>query len=476
MATTRIIPMHINKGKTLGQCLSDRTDYAKNPEKTDNGQLVSSFMCDAEMVDSQFLFSKKIYEQKTGRKQKNDVIAYQVRQAFKPNEVTPELANKIGYKLAEKITKGKHAYIVATHVDREHIHNHIIWNSTTLDCTKKFRNFWNSSKAIRKISDLLCLENGLSIIENPSEKSKHYGEWLGDKVVKRPLTLSDKIRESINEVLSEKPKDFEEFLLKMETKGYEIKRGKHIAFKSNFQKKFIRLRSLGDDYSEAKIKEAINGKNTKNFKNEKLKNKNEKVNMLIDIQQKLNDGKSAGYARWAKTFNIKQMAKTINYLTEKNLLNYDDLKAVSDNITTEFAEISKSIKDAEQRMTEIAILQKYIVQFAKTKQTYNEYKKSGYNAKFKEKNIEEILLHQAAKNYFIELNLEKLPKMKELKVEYAELLTKKKKDYVKYNSVRSEMQEVLNAKKNVESMLEINNGDKEQKEKSEKNKSNDINL
>ncbi len=198
--------------------------------------------------------------------------------------------------------------------------------------------------------------------------------------------------------------------------------------------------------------------------------------MLIDIQQKLNDGKSAGYARWAKTFNIKQMAKTINYLTEKNLLNYDDLKAVSDNITTEFAEISKNIKDAEQRMTEIAILQKYIVQFAKTKQTYNEYKKSGYNAKFKEKNIEEILLHQAAKNYFIELNLEKLPKMKDLKVEYAELLTKKKKDYVKYNSVRSEMQEVLNAKKNVESILEIKNVDKEQQQKSKKNKSNDINL
>ncbi len=290
----------------------------KNPKKTDGGQLVSSFMCDAEMVDSQFLLSKKIYEQKTGRKQKNDIIAYLVRQAFRPGEVTPEIANKIGYELSEKITKGKHAFIVATHIDREHIHNHIIWNSTTLECDRKFRDFLGSGRAISKISDILCLQNGLSIIENPKRKSKHYGKWLSDNNIKRPATMSDKIRESIDLVLTEKPKDFNEFLSKMEAQGYEIKRGKHIAFKSKLQKKFIRLRSWGSDYSEEKIRNIIEGKAEHNARKKGIENPTEKFNLLIDIQAKMNDGKSAGYARWAKTFNIKQMAKTMNYLTEKS--------------------------------------------------------------------------------------------------------------------------------------------------------------
>ncbi len=466
MATTRIISMHVNKGKTLAQCLTDRTDYAKNPEKTDGGQLVSSFMCDAEMVDSQFLLSKKIYEQKTGRKQKNDVIAYQVRQAFRPGEVKPEIANKIGYELAEKITKGNHSFIVATHIDRDHIYNHIIWNSTTLECNKKFRDFLGSGRAIAKISNIICLENGLSIIENPKRKSKHYGKLLSDNNIKRPATMSDKIRESIDLVLTEKPKDFNDFVSKMEAQGYEIKRGKHIAFKSKLQKKFIRLRSLGNDYSEEKIRDIIEGKVEHNVKKKEVEKPTEKFNLLIDIQAKLNDGKSAGYARWAKNFNIKQMAKTMNYLTEKKLLNYDDLKAKSDSISSEFQELSNGIKSAEKRMAEISVLQKHIIQFAKTKAIFNDYKKSGYSAKFKEDNIEQILLHKAAKNYFKEMNLQSLPKMQELKIEYAELLTQKKKDYVKYNEVRSEMQEVLNAKKNVEYLLEIDKNIENEKEKS----------
>lgn len=465
MATTRIITMHVNKGKTLAQCLTDRTDYVKNPDKTDEGQYVSSFQCDAEMIDSQFLLSKKIYEQKTGRKHKNDIIAYQVRQAFQPGEVTPEQANEIGYKLAEKITKGNHAFIVATHIDKKHIHNHIVWNSTTLSCDRKFRNFWNSNIAVRKISDLLCLENGLSIVENPKRKSKHYGAWLGEK--KQP-TKSDKIREDIDNVLLGKPKDFDEFISKMRELGYEIKLGKHIALKGPTQKKFIRLRSLGEWYSESKIKDIIDGKE-KHIVIDKTKNSNEKVNILIDIQGKLKDGKSAGYERWAKTFNIKQMAKTINYLTEKKLLNYDDLKAKADNITSEFSVISKEIKEAEKRMAEISVLQKHIIQFANTKSVYDEYKKSGYSTNFKEKNIEKILLHQAAKNHFKELNLEKLPKMNDLKVEYATLLTSKKKAYVKYNDLRTEMQDVLNAKRNVECILEIDkNPEKQEQKRSEK--------
>ena len=453
--------MHINKGKSLAQCLSDRTDYAKNPDKTDDGELVSSFMCDKDLVDSQFLLSKKIYLQKTGRTQSNDVIAYQVRQSFKPGEITPELANKLGYQLAKKITKGNHAFIVATHIDKSHIHNHIIWNSTNLSCDKKFRDFFRSGRAVAKMNDLICLQNGLSIVENPKGKSKHYGSWLEKN---KPLNLSDKLRIAIDEVLAEKPKTFDEFLQKMQSKGYEIKTGKHLSFKGVEQKKFIRLRSLGESYGKDILRDVIEG--TKEHKPQKLvaRYNDNRINLAIDLQNKINQ-KGAGYERWAKTFNLKQYAKTINYLTENNLLNYEELKIKAEGITEEFSTISDSIKSAEKRMTEISILQKNIAQFAKTKAVYEDYKKSGYSSKFKEEHITEILLHQAAKDHFKSLNLKKLPKMADLKTEYATLLTEKKKAYSKYNSLKKEMVEILNSKTNVEQLLDIQNDENRQEKK-----------
>ena len=180
MATTRLISMHINKGKTIAQCLTDRTDYSKNPDKTNDGEYISAYECDPAIVDSQFLLAKRQYKSITGREQKNAVIAYQIRQSFKPGEITPEEANRIGYELGMHWTKGRHAFLVATHIDKAHIHNHIIYNSTSLDCQCKFRDFRGSGLAVRKISDRLCLEHGLSIIENPKRGKKHYGKWLGD--------------------------------------------------------------------------------------------------------------------------------------------------------------------------------------------------------------------------------------------------------------------------------------------------------
>lgn len=453
--------MHINKGKSLSQCLTDRTDYAKNPDKTDGGELVSSFMCDKDLVDSQFLLSKKIYLQKTGRTQTNDVIAYQVRQSFKPGEITPELANKLGYQLAKKITKGNHPFIVATHIDKSHIHNHIIWNSTNLSCDKKFRDFFRSGRAVAKMNDLICLQNGFSIVENPKGKSKHYGSWLEEN---KPLILSDKLRIAIDEVLAEKPKTFDEFLQKMQSKGYEIKTGKHLSFKGLEQKKFIRLRSLGESYAEDILREVIEGKKEHKPQKRVARYNDKRINLALDLQNKINQ-KGAGYERWAKTFNLKQYAKTINYLTENNLLNYEELKIKAEGITEEFSTISDSIKSAEKRMTEISILQKNIAQFAKTKAVYEDYKKSGYSSKFKEEHITEILLHQAAKDHFKSLNLKKLPKMADLKTEYATLFTEKKKAYSKYNSLKKEMVEILNAKANVEQLVDIQNDEKLQEKK-----------
>lgn len=171
MAATRLIALHINKGKTVAQCLADRTDYSENAAKTEDGKYISAYACDAKTCDEEFLLSKRQYEHITGRTQAHDVIAYQIRQSFKPGEITPEEANKVGYETAMRFTKGKHAFIVATHVDRAHIHNHIIFNSTTLDCTRKFRDFRLSGLALARLSDIVCLEHRLSVIVR-----KPYGE------------------------------------------------------------------------------------------------------------------------------------------------------------------------------------------------------------------------------------------------------------------------------------------------------------
>ena len=292
MATTRLIPMHQNKGKSVSQCLADRTEYAKNPDKTEDGHLICAYECDPATVDAEFLAAKRIYADRTGRSQQSDVIAYQVRQSFRPGEVTPEEANKIGYEFVMRWTKGKHAFIVATHVDKAHIHNHIIYNSTTLDCTKKFRNFLGSTNSVRRLSDAICMEHRLSVILNPLLSRGHYGKWLGEK--KQP-TFSDRLRQTIDVVLKQKPKDFEHFLLLMESAGYEVKRGAHIAFKGAGQQRFIRLRSLGEGYSESELREVIAGAKLHMPSKAAASKPNKQVNLLVDIQAKLQAGKGQGY-------------------------------------------------------------------------------------------------------------------------------------------------------------------------------------
>ncbi|MFI3325989.1 MAG: relaxase/mobilization nuclease domain-containing protein [Clostridia bacterium] len=453
MATTRLIPMHKNQGKTISDCLEERTNYAVNPEKTNDGKLVSSYECDVNTVQSEFMLSKRMYDNITGRKQTNDVIAYQIRQSFKPDEVTAEQANKIGYELALKFTKGNHSFIVATHTDKAHIHNHIIFNSTSIDNTKKFRNFFGSTYAIRKISDRICLENGLSIIENPKKSKGNYGTWIGDE---KQLTHSDKIRISIDEALNQNPKSFDEFLSLMTAKGYEVKQGKHTSFKSNEQQRFIRCRSLGDDYSEDKIKAIIDGKEPKKTKNDYKKS----VNLLVDIQSKINEGKGAGYQQWAKIYNLKQMAQTINYLRENDLIEYEKLEEKATKTTANFNDITAKIKTAENRMAEIQTMRSHIINYMRTKDVYTAYRKAGYSRKFYNEHESELILHKASKDFFNTFENKKIPTMKSLQAEYSSLLTTKKEAYKNYKTYKKDMQEILLAKENIDRMLNVKNQEK----------------
>lgn len=452
VATTRFIAMHQNKGKSIASCIEDRTEYIKNPDKTSEGKYISSYECDSKTVQSEFLLSKRQYAHITGREQENNVIAYQIRQSFKPGEVTPELANKVGYELAMRFTKGNHAFIVATHVDKAHIHNHIIFNSTSLNCTKKFRDFLGSGKAVRRVSDIICLENGLSIIENPKQSSKHYGKWLGDK---KTVSYSEKLRYVIEEVLKSRPKDFDKFLYRMELNGYEVKRGKYVSFKGAEQKKFIRLRSLGDGFSEEDIRAIIRGEKSIKRTGKKCVRDEKKVNLIVDIQAKLQAGKGPGYERWAKVFNLKQMAKTLNYLEENHITSLEELEEKVQEVNREFQEVSGRLKEIEKEMKENRELQKHIVNYAKTREVYMEYRESGFNKEFYEEHVEGLLLHKAAKELFDKMDGRRVPKVKELREVYQKLGVERKKNYNNLRNIKKERQEIKIVNGNIQILMKL---------------------
>ena len=444
MAATRLIALHKNKGKSVAACLKSRTDYAQNLEKTEQGELVSSYECSPLTVDEEFMLSKRQYELTTGRRQRSDVIAYQIRQSFKPGEITAEEANKVGYELAMRFTKGKYAFIVATHTDREHIHNHIIYNSTALDSTRKFRDFLLSGLAVQRLSDLICLEHQLSIIEK-----KPYRERQKRTLYLPKESNRDRLCSVIDTILTEKPNDYDDFLKKLEQQDYEVKRGKYTSVKGARQKRFIRFRTLGVGYSEEELK-AVIAREAEHCPHQKQQPKAKPFNLLVDVQAKLAEGKSGGYARWAKKYNLKEMSKTLIFLQEKKIGSIEEMQERVDAATTRYHELGDSIKVAETRMAEIAVLRTHIVNYAKTRPVYDAYRKAGYSKRFLENHRAEIALHKAAKTAFDKANLKKLPKVKELDVEYSKLLTEKKALYPDYRKAKEEMQELLRAKRNVE--------------------------
>ena len=444
IAATRLIALHKNKGKSVVACLKSRTDYAQNPEKTEQGELVSSYECSPLTVDEEFMLSKRQYELATGRRQRSDVIAYQIRQSFKPGEITAEEANKVGYELAMRFTKGKYAFIVATHTDREHIHNHIIYNSTALDSTRKFRDFLLSGLAVQRLSDLICLEHQLSVIEKKPYRERQKRTLYPPKESNR-----DHLCSVLDNILAEKPKGYEDFLQKLEQQGYEVKRGKYTSVKGKRQKRFIRFRTLGTGYSEEELKAVIAGE-AEHRPHQKQPPKEKPFNLLVDVQAKLAEGKNIGYARWAKKYNLKEMSKTLIFLQEKKIGSIKEMQERVDAATARYHELGDSIKAAETRMAEIAVLRTHIVNYAKTRPVYDAYRKAGYSKRFLENHRAEIMLHKAAKAAFDESNLKTLPKVKELDAEYSKLLTEKKALYPDYRKAKDEMQELLRAQRNVE--------------------------
>jgi len=499
MATTRIMALKTGKGRSVARALKDTVDYMENPHKTDNGEWISSYECDPATADSEFLLAKQKYTALTGRSQGNrDVIAYHVRQSFKPGEITPAEANRIGYELAMRFTKGRYAFIVCTHTDKEHIHSHIVWNSTALDHTRKFRNFFFSAIALRRCSDILCAENGLSVIEKPGlSPGNDYGRYMYNN--NRPPSFQQRLRNSIDAALEQKPATFEDFLGLLRGMGVTVMDGgKKLKFFAapaeglpDHAKKPTRCDTLKGDYTVAAIMERIAGERViasvpfdvmydgssgragsdehapsmavalspagKSFAPDLHADR--RPGLLIDIQAKLQAGKGAGYERFAKLHNLKQMAATLIYLQEQGIDDYGVLQDKASAASARFNELSDRIKTLDDGLADNAALQKQIVLYTKTRKTYVAYRKAGYSAKFKAANEADIILHQAAKKYFDELGYgrdNRLPTVAALRADYATMLAEKKQCYKDYRQAKDEMKELLTARANVDRLFNAN--------------------
>ena len=452
--------MHATKGKTIAQSLSERIDYGTDPEKTQNSELISSYACEPRTADAEFLASKKRYEQIAGRYESTNVIAYQVRQSFKPGEVSPEEANRIGYDFAMRFLKGKHAFIVCTHTDKKHIHNHIYWNSTTLDCSKKFKDFTYSSKAVRKLSDLICTEHQLSVITNPSRNGDSYNKWLGNRA---KISHREILRAAIDTALQKKPHNFDAFLALLSADGYRIKRGKHLTFEHDDFKQNVRMNTLGEGYTEEEIRAVIKGKSIHTPKKRRTVKRTDRPQTIIDIQAKLAEGKGEAYRRWATVENLKRMAKTKLYMDEHSL-DYASLADRKSVLAKQEKELSEEINQAQTRLAEINVLKTHIVNYSKTKDVYVAYRKSGYSQKYLEEHESDIIIHKAAKKAFDELGVKKLPTIKSLQVEFAELLSTKKTAYADLKKIRDELRELSVHKANYEELRDL----EEREERKEK--------
>ena len=452
--------------------MKERFDYGQNPDKTEGGELISSYGCDHMTADAEFLLSKAKYKAATGREQRRDadVLCYQIRQSFKPGEITPEEANRIGYETAMRWTKGKYQFFVCTHIDKEHIHNHIYYNSTAYDRSRKFRNFIGSSFALRRLSDRVCLEHDLSVIVNPKLHSKgrylHYGQWLRDN---QKLSQKEQIRLAIDAALTERPKDFADFLRRMETAGIQVKHGRGgvISFLVPGQQRAARFRAstLGDGYGPEDVQAVIDGKAPTRTATARKAPAPRRVNLLIDIQERMRQGKGPAYERWAKVYNLKQMAAALQYLKEHQLFEYDDLAAKTDAATERFHTLAGDIQQTEAELSRVSDLMAAVVQYAKTRPAFDGYKAAKYSRKYLAEHEAELADYRAAKATMAELlGGEKLPKMDVLKEKRRQLAARKKALYLEYRKAQQDMRELVAVKGSVDHLrgLTDNQRNKEQ--------------
>ena len=444
MAATCIISIHINKGKTARQCIGDRLNYIMNPKKTDGGILVSTYACSPETAADEFMLFRQEYQQNTGRTQENEVIGYHVRQAFKPDEITPEDANEIGKELASRMTDGQFAYVVATHIDKHHIHNHIIICSTDLEGQHKYRDVKQSAKDLAQISDSLCREHSLSVIQNPQDKTVSYEKWQGNQ---RKFTHRDELRMIIDAALRMQPDGFDALMRLLEDIGCLIKRGAQISIKPPEGERFIRLDTLGPEYDEASLRRTLARDHVHIPKIPRGDFNGSQVKRLIGIEAKLRAGRGKGYQVWAERNNIDAKAQMIIFLKDHHISSVEELNDQIQELTDQQKELKASIREKQNRMKEINQQRQAIRDYSRTKEVYIQYRESGWSVKFYQDHRQEIEDHKNAQAVYSSLD-GKIPTLKELTAEYDGLKERKENDQAVLNELKPKLSDLKHIRYN----------------------------
>lgn len=430
--------MAVTKTHPISSTLNLALGYILNPQKTDEKLLVSSYGCSPETADIEFGWTREKAQNFRGNH-----LARHLIQSFEPGETTPEQAHEIGTRLAQEVLGGKYEFVLTTHIDRGHIHNHIIFNAVSFIDYKKYQSNKLSYRFIRQTSDKLCEEYGLSVIRNPKSKGKSYIEHTAAKQGK---SWKAQLKVAVDINIS-RAKDFDEFLSLMEQSGYKVKRqNKNISFCTDGRERYMRSKTLGDDYTVEAIKERIAGRARK-ITAPKI---DRGINLIIDIQNCIKAQESKAYEHWVKINNLKQAAKTLNFLTENNITTYEDLDKSAERTNKNFDSISEKIKSVEKQINTTALLIKNVETYSRLKPVMEKYKKAKNKEQFKEKYRAEITLFEAA---FKELKNADYPPVKELRQSYSKLTEEKKTLYEEYKKCKSKAAEIDVVKSNVETLL-----------------------
>ena len=444
--------MAVTKIKPIKSTLSKALDYIQNPAKTDEKILVSSFGCSYETADIEFGFTL------SQAMEKGNNLAHHLIQSFAPGEVEYEKAHEIGRQLADAVTKGQHEYVLTTHIDKGHIHNHIIFCAVNFVDHHKYNSNKRTYYNIRNTSDRLCRENGLSVVALSENKGKHYAEYQADKAGK---SWKSKLKIAVDALIPQ-VSSFEELLQRLQAAGYEIKRGKYISCRAQGQERFTRLKTLGADYTEEAITERINGKRTRAAKAPKIEQRG--VSLIIDIENSIKAQQSRGYEQWAKIHNLKQAAKTVNFLTEHKIEQYTDLITRIDEIMAASEQAADALKNVERRLADMAVLIKNITTYQKTKPVYEAYKKAKNKEQFRAAHESDLILYEAAAKALRAANVSgKLPSVATLQVEYAKLSDQKETLYADYGKLKKQVKEYDTMKRNIDSFLKIDRGQAKKK-------------
>ena len=437
--------MAVTKIKAIRGTLSKAIAYILNPEKTDEKLLVSSYGCASETAAREFEWTRKIAEQKGMNPVR--IIARHVIQSFEIGEVTPELAHEIGKQFADEILGGKYEYVLTTHIDKDHVHNHLIFNAVDFVDYHAYKSYKRIYYDMREVSDRLCKENGLSVIPPSQNKGMSYKEYTE---AKRGTSWKQKLKQTIDRLVIT-AKDYDDFLRLMQEAGYEIKPGKYISFRAEGQERFTRSKTIGENYTEERIKERIAGRTPRKSQRQTTP---KGISLIGDIQERIRLIDSKGYEHKAKLTILKEAARTLNYLTENNLLQYADLEKKVEDVHSSYDRTGKELKGVEARLREVQPLIKNISNYQRLKPVYDAFQKAKDKPGFKAKHEAELVIFEAARSTLLAMQGdEKLPSLKTLQPQQQRLLDEQQRLYDERAKLKKEVKQIETIKSNVDTFL-----------------------